>query len=300
MAKKFFKLLKLPPFLPRVNLISNLLSLQIFKSIKGVGVLPALITSFVISGGTLTLTSVSLFSAKSAKNIELISNMESLNINIEQTASSPSLILSSKDHPNNSAFKTCLENNICDPLINPIGITLINLEGDVISNGSGVLYDSTGKICASQDENYCPFRVTSQIEGYCMENSCSGNNIKGFSIIIKVDVTERFKNSLQLLSKQNRVFMSRLEVLNASVYQSCNANEMLIGINNENTPICVTNDEVIASINHRTRVVHMGGGGDGGGDGDGDGGGGSGDGGGGCDCDGQDASGDDNCGDSSW
>ena len=250
---------------------SNLLySFNILKSKKGVGILPALIASVVISGGAITLASVGLFSVNSAKNIELLATMETLNVNIEQTASSPSLLLKSKDHSDNSEFKTCLESNACAPLISPMDITLYNLAGDVISNGSGVFYNSKGKICASHNENHCPFKVTSQVKGYCLVSTCSDDNIKGFSISYKIDITDGFKNQ-QLFSKQNNVFMSRLEVLNASVIQSCGPNELLIGINNDNTSICVANNEVIGSVSHRTDIVHNSDG-----DGDGDGGSGSG------------------------
>ena len=247
-----------------LNILLKSIPVQILKSRAGVGVIPALISAVVLSGGVLTLSSVSLFSVKSAKNIELLATMELLDVNISETASSPSLLLDSKDHSDNSAFKKCVENNDCASLLSLVDITLYNVQGDIISNGDGVFYNSEGKICNGPNKHYCPFKVTSQVEGYCHVGTCNSENIKGFSINYKIDITDNFKNQ-QLFSKERKTFVSRLELLNARTALNCSSDELLIGINNDNTPICIANDPIIASTTYQTGSSSSGGGdGDGG------------------------------------
>ena len=186
-----------------------------------------------------------MFSLNSAKNIELLATMETLSMNIEQIASSPKLLLQSKENPYNSAFKQCLESNNCASLTSLVNIALYNLDGEVISNGEGVFYNSEGKICETYNANYCPFKVTSQMKGYCYTSSCSADNIKGFTIHFKIT---NEANNQRLFHKKTKVFISRLELVNARVVLDCSENELLIGINNDNTAICEENTDIIVTM----------------------------------------------------
>ena len=55
-------------------------------------------------------------------------------------------------------------------------------------------------------------------------------------------------NNQRLFHKKTKVFISRLELVNARVVLDCSENELLIGINNDNTAICEENTDIIVTM----------------------------------------------------
>ena len=224
----------------KMNVVEIFKRKTIIKYDQGFSIVSLLIAIFISSISVLSIMKISAVFMENWKDFYLLSTYETLKRNFEQTASSPTSVLSSKDLPGNTEIKECLEFGRCNSMNDYIDFSLANIaSGKIISSGSGVKYDIYGDICSSIGVGNCSFEMKSQIKAFCYAAVCEvdkGND--GFAIKYEITMMNTDKGIME--KTEDFVYLKRSQFKNAKKEMGCV--EHFAGISQKNEAKCVNHN----------------------------------------------------------